>query len=276
VSKDDPNQVYPDLGEQEAGAETTPAAEKPMGFFDHIEELRWVLVKSAAAYLLFAVLIGFFLKEFNDVLLWPFYQVQKNNPTLQIDLYTNSIMEGMTVPMQLCFFGALAPAAPFLFYFVAGFVAPALKENEKRLAMPGVLSAVLLFLLGAAFGFFMLMPTSLQVSVELNKYLGFQMRWTPDSYYTMLLWLVLGVGGSFEFPLLIVLLVYLGILEVSTLRHYRRHAIVAIFLIAAVVTPTPDPLTQTLFAAPLWILYEIAILVGARIEKKRAVRLKAA
>jgi sec-independent protein translocase protein TatC len=99
--------------------------------------------------------------------------------------------------------------------------------------------------------------------------LGFVMRWTPGSYYSLLTWLVLGVGGAFEFPLLIVLLVYIGILKVSTLRHYRRHAIVAIFIIAAIVTPTPDPITQTMFAVPLYLLYEIAVLVGSRIEKRK-------
>jgi len=102
--------------------------------------------------------------------------------------------------------------------------------------------------------------------------LGFAMRWTPGSYYSLLTWLVLGVGAAFEFPLLIVLLVYMGVLQVSTLRHYRRHAIVAIFIIAAVVTPTPDPVTQCLFAIPLYILFELAVLVGGRIEKRRKLK----
>ena len=83
-------------------------------------------------------------------------------------------------------------------------------------------------------------------------------------------WLVLGVGASFEFPLLIVLLVYMGVMTTAFLRKYRRHAIVVIFIIAAVVTPTPDPFTQTLFATPLYLLYEIAIIAGRRIEKRRA------
>jgi len=82
--------------------------------------------------------------------------------------------------------------------------------------------------------------------------------------------LVLGVGASFEFPLLIVLAVYLGLLEVDTLRKYRRHAIIGIFIIAAIVTPTPDPFTQSMFAGPLYVLYEVAIFAGARITKRRA------
>jgi sec-independent protein translocase protein TatC len=103
--------------------------------------------------------------------------------------------------------------------------------------------------------------------------LGFTTRWTPGAYYSMLSWLVLGVGASFQFPLVIVLLVWMGIMSTAFLRKYRRHAIVVIFIIAAIVTPTPDPIVQSLFAAPLYALYEIAILVSLRVEKKRAEQL---
>jgi sec-independent protein translocase protein TatC len=88
-------------------------------------------------------------------------------------------------------------------------------------------------------------------------------------------WLVFGVGLAFEFPLLIVIAIHFGLLEVKTLRRFRRHSIVAIFLIAAIVTPTPDPFTQCMFAAPLYLLYEIAIIVGARVQARREARLAA-
>lgn len=127
----------------------------------------------------------------------------------------------------------------------------------------------MLLLLGGAFGFFLLVPSTIRVSLELNELLGFSLRWTPNSYYTLLVWLVLGVGIAFEFPLLIVLAIHLGFLRVETLRKYRRHAIVAIFLIAAIVTPTPDPITQSMFAAPLYLLYELAIFAGAWVQKRR-------
>ena len=80
---------------------------------------------------------------------------------------------------------------------------------------------------------------------------------------------MLGVGASFEFPLVLVLLVWLGIVTTAFLRKYRRHAIVAIFIIAAIITPTPDPVTQTLFALPLYALFEIAIFVSSRVEKRK-------
>ena len=109
----------------------------------------------------------------------------------------------------------------------------------------------------------------LRVAFELNDLLGYTVMWTADRYYSLLLWLTLGMGGAFEFPLLVVLAVYMGLIEVATLRKYRRHAIVVIFIIAAIVTPTPDPLNQALFAVPLIILYEVAIFVAALIKRRR-------
>jgi sec-independent protein translocase protein TatC len=139
-----------------------------------------------------------------------------------------------------------------------------------KAVLPLCISAMILFLMGASFGFFLLVPSTIEVSLKFNEMLGFTTRWTPGAYYSMLSWLVLGVGASFEFPLVIVLLVWMGVMTTAFLRKYRRHAIVVIFILAAIVTPTPDPIVQSLFAAPLYALYEIAIIVSSRVEKKRA------
>ncbi len=154
-------------------------------------------------------------------------------------------------------------------------MAPALTEKEMKAVVPLALVATFLFLSGCVFSYFLLMPSTLRMAIESNNYFGFGMNWSAGSYYSTFMWLVFGVGVSFEFPLLIVLLVWLGILSVAFLRKYRRHAIVLIFFIAAVVTPTPDPFTQTIFAAPLYLLYEAAIIASARVEKRRAARLNA-
>jgi sec-independent protein translocase protein TatC len=249
--------------------------ERPMGFLDHLEELRWTLVKSAVAFAIAAGLIGFFLKDFNDVLLWPLRFVQAERPDFSLDLNTRGVMEGFGILFQLCGLGGLALAAPAILFFVGQFVAPALTPRELKLVLPTSLCAFLLFVLGAAFGFFLLVPSTIRVSLELNEILGFKTMWTPASYYSLLTWLVLGVGAAFEFPLLIVLAVHFGLLRVQTLRRYRRHSIVGIFLLAAIITPTPDPVTQCLFAAPLYVLFEIAILVGARVQARREARLAA-
>jgi sec-independent protein translocase protein TatC len=269
VSKASNNPNYDDVVPEGA------SREKPMGFLDHLEELRWTLAKCAIVFAAAAAAIGIFLKEFNDVLLWPLRHVQAENPALTLELGTTSVMEGFGVIMQLCGYGGLAVAAPFMLYFAGQFVAPALSERELKMVVPTGLSALVLFLLGAAFGFFLLVPSTIRVALEINDLLGYTMRWTPDSYYSLLVWLVLGVGAAFEFPLLIVIAIHFGLLRVQTLRKYRRHSIVGIFIIAAVVTPTPDPFTQTMFAAPLYVLFELAILVGARIQARREARLRA-
>lgn len=243
--------------------------EKPMGFLDHLDELRSTLVKCAIAFVVFASLIGIFLKEFNDVLLWPMNTVRVDNPGVKLDLSTRAPMEGFTIIVQMCTTGGLAMAAPFMLFFLGQFVAPALTERELKAVLPVCLSAMVLFIMGASFGFFLLVPSTIRVALEINQYFGYTPMWTPESYYSLLIWLVAGVGAAFEFPLLIVLAVYIGILKVATLRKFRRHAIVVIFIVAAVVTPTPDPFTQSMMAAPLYILFELAILAGARVEKRR-------
>lgn len=257
-------------------AEPAPApGEKAMGFLEHLEELRWTLVKCAIAFAAAAGLIGYFLRDFNDVLMWPLRHVQAEKTTIVMELGTTSIMEAFGVIIQLCGFGGLAVAAPFMLFFIGQFVAPALSEKELKLVLPAGVTATFLFLLGAAFGFFLLVPSTIRVAAEINELLGYTLRWTPASYFSMLVWLVLGVGAAFEFPLLIVIAIHFGLLRVETLRKYRRHSIVGIFLIAAVVTPTPDPFTQCMFAAPLYVLFEIAILVGSRVQARRDARLAA-
>ena len=251
-----------------------PPREKPMGFWGHLEELRWTLIKCAIAFTIFAVAIGFFMTEFNRLLMWPFYKAVAEYPGLTVDLGTTTLMEGFNMIIQICVLGGLTCAAPFILFFVGQFVAPALSEKELKAVLPMCLSALVLFLLGAVFAFFLLVPATVRMAIEINKSFDLAFRWNVGSYYSVLTWLVLGVGGAFEFPLVIVLLVWMGIVSTAFLKKYRRHAFVLIFIIAAVITPTPDPVTQTMFAVPLYLLYEIAILVASRVEKKRMVRAK--
>lgn len=240
-----------------------------MGFWEHLEELRGVIIKSVIAFVICAALIGYFIREFNEGLRWPLLYVQKDYPNLPIELGTMKIMEVFTMIIQMCVMGGLVLAAPLILYFIGQFVAPALTEREMRAVAPMCISALVLFLIGASFGFFILMPKTIEVAMQLNQFFELELRWTAGDYYSTLSWLVLGVGGAFEFPLVIVLLVWLGVMSTAFLKKYRRHAIVAIFVMAAIITPTPDPVNQTIFALPLYVLFEISILVSARIEKKR-------
>jgi len=221
------------------------------------------------AFLICATVIGYYSTEFMDVIKWPLLHVAKEYPGVDTKLGTLSIMEVFNMVIQLCIFGGLLLASPFILFFIGQFVSPALTVKELKAVKPLCASALFLFLLGSSFSFFLLMPSTVRIAIELNQAFGLETRWTAGNYFTTLSWLVLGTGAVFEFPLVIVLLVWLGIITTAFLRKYRRHAIVVIFIIAAIVTPTPDPITQTLFAAPLYALFEISIFVSSRVEKRK-------
>jgi len=257
----------PEAGVTGEAAETGRV--KSMGFLDHLEELRWTLIKCAVVFAIFVTIIAYNLDQASHLLLAPLKNVQADFPKLTTDLVTNSPMGVFSVMIDICLLGGLILSLPFFLFFAGQFIAPALTKREMKVIVPTGLSASLLFAMGASFGYFLLTPSTIRVAFELNELLGYTVMWTADRYYSLLLWLTLGMGGAFEFPLLVVLAVYMGLIEVATLRQYRRHAIIVMFIIAAIVTPTPDPLNQCLFALPLIVLYEIAIWVSAAIGKRR-------
>ena len=243
--------------------------EKAMGFFDHLEEMRWMLIKCAVTFTLFAGLIGYFLEQFNEALMWPLQKIQAENPTVHLNLITNSVLSSFTVVIQMCVLGGLVTSAPFMLFFIGRFVSPALNEKELKVVLPLCAAAFVLFLCGASFGFFILVPGTLRISLQLSNMFHYDPLWTAESYFSTLTKLVLGVGATFEFPLVIILLIWLGIMSTAFLRKYRRHAIVVIVIIAAIVTPTPDPVNMMVMATPLYVLFELAILIGWRVEKRR-------
>ena len=246
--------------------------EKAMGFFDHLEEMRWMLIKCLVVFLIFATLIGIYLQEFNSALLWPLHRIQAENPAIHLNLITTSVLGPFNVVINMCLLGGLGLSAPFMLFFIGRFVSPALNEKELKVVLPLCLAAFFLFLFGASFGFFVLMPGALRISLELSTLFQIEPFYTAESYFSMLSKLMLGVGATFEFPLVIILLVWLGVMSTAFLRKYRRHAIVVIAIIAAIVTPTPDPFNMLAMAAPLYVLFEISILISARVEKRRELR----
>jgi len=257
-----------DDGDEAARTAATPR-ERVMGFWDHLDELRGTIIKSVVVFVIFAGLIGYYLTEFSRLLMWPFHSVVREYPGLTIELGTNSMMEGFNVIVQICLLGGLMLSAPFVLFFIGQFVAPALTPREVKAVLPMCVSAFFLFLAGAAFGFLILAPSALRVMIEINTSMDWVPRWNVDSYYTILTRLVLGVGATFQFPLVLVLLVWIGLVSTAGLRKFRRHSAVAIFVLAAVVTPSTEPVGMMLLAAPLLVLYELAILVAARVERRR-------
>ncbi|RME66850.1 MAG: preprotein translocase subunit TatC, partial [Verrucomicrobia bacterium] len=174
--------------------------EKTMTFLEHLEELRWVLLKVLIAFLVGFVLVAAFLDNVANLLRWPLDFGVRENPEV-LRLVTTTPLAIFTVFMMVCFLGAVAFSMPFVLYFVGQFVAPALTPKEKKLLVPGLVLAVLLFLAGMTFAFFLLVPSVIRVSVYFNALLGYEVIWSADKYYSMLAWMCLGMGTAFQFPM---------------------------------------------------------------------------
>ena len=257
--------------------DTTPHEELPemeeqqghMSFLDHLEDLRWTLFKSLCAFGLSCILIGVFLSQFSDVLRFPYEFAVSGRDLEMSGLINTSILGVFSVIFYLLLGGGFALSLPFILFFVGQFVAPGLNEKELRLLRPACTMAFVLFLLGSTFSFFILVPAALRASIIFNEILGFAPMWTAASYYSLLTWMVLGVGIAFQFPLVLLILVFLGIVTHAQLVAFRKYSIVLFLCLGAVVTPTTDPVTFILLALPMSILYEIAIAGARRLERKR-------
>jgi sec-independent protein translocase protein TatC len=239
-----------------------------MSFLDHLEDLRWTLFKSFIAFGVACILIGVFLAQFSDVLRWPFDFAVKGQDIEMSGLINTSILGVFSVIFYLLIGGGLALSLPFILYFVGSFVAPGLNERELKLLRPACGAAFLLFLAGATFSFFILVPAAMRASIIFNAMLGFAPLWTAASYYGLLTWMVLGVGIAFQFPLVLLILVYLEVLSHAQLIAFRKYSIVLFLCIGAMVTPTTDPITFILLAFPMSLLYELAIWGAKRVESR--------
>ncbi|MBD5779283.1 twin-arginine translocase subunit TatC [Pelagicoccus sp. NFK12] len=264
--------IVPKETEEEADEEDFDWADDPkkMGFLDHVEELRWTLIKPLAVFFIAFVVTVVFIQHFKDILMYPLYE----NYTLEqqktfAGLATRNPTGVFTAMLHIGLLIGVTVASPVFLYYVGRFLAPALTKKEKKLLLPGTASAFFLFITGAAFAFFGLLPKAIQVTMAFNEMMGFQIIWSPDSYFGFITWIVLGMGVSFQFPLIAVVLVYLDIVTLEKLRSLRRVLIIIFFILAAVLTP-PDPVTQIMMALPMIALYELSLIVAGVLLRKRA------
>lgn len=242
----------------------------PQDFWGHIEDLRWVLVKSVAVFLASMVVLMVFSVRAQKLLTWPLlYGLRlSGSENTDILLRTDGPFSVFTFMLQLWVFGGLLLSLPFILYFAAGFIAPGLTADEKKLLRPVAFSGLGLFLLGCLFAFFLLLPTYIAVSLSLEKTFGFASLWTPGNYYGAVVWTTLGMGLVFEFPLVLILLQYLGLTSAQTLKKYRRHAFIFILIFAALLTPGGDPISLAVCSLPLYALFELSLIVGERVRKR--------
>jgi sec-independent protein translocase protein TatC len=237
--------------------------QKEMSFLDHLEELRWHIVKSAVGLALAMILCGVFADFIvQKVLLAPLLAVGLKAQVLApygiVMLYIQAVLvSGLVLSM------------PNTLYWLWKFIAPGLMPNERRYVSGIVGSTSFFFFAGCAFGYFVLVPTALTFFAGFGTE-NIALNIAVDRYITFLLALVLGTGLVFELPMLAYFLAKLGIVSSEFMRKYRRHAYVVILLIAGIVTPTPDMVTQLLMASPMFVLYELSIFIVKFVYKKKA------
>ncbi|HEY8961380.1 MAG TPA: twin-arginine translocase subunit TatC, partial [Luteolibacter sp.] len=177
--------------------------------------------------------------------------------------------ETFMLSMKLSFFAGIVVAFPLLLYFLLQFILPGLHHHEKRVLWPSLTIGFGLFLGGVLFAYFLILPRALGFFFEWGDSLGVRNDWRIGEYISFATQFTLLFGLSFELPVVVMVMVKLGLLGYATMKKTRSYAIVAIFIIAAVLTPTPDILTQCLMAGPMIILYEACIWLAWWDERKR-------
>ncbi|MFW2178498.1 MULTISPECIES: twin-arginine translocase subunit TatC [unclassified Moraxella] len=244
----------------EAKAEDTLA---DMPITEHLIELRKHIIHIfGAVILIFLVLVGF-ARDIYDIFSAPLVGLLPHNSTMIATDITSSFL----APVKLTLYVAMFLAMPYILYQIWSFVAPALYKHEKRLAIPVLLSSVVLFYTGIAFAYY----------VVLKSVLAFFIKFSPDSvlpmtdiesYLNFVLKLFLVFGATFEIPVLTLLLVLAGVVSVEQLADKRRYIIVACFGVSAIVTP-PDGLSMVLLAIPMWLLFELGLIFARVLVKEK-------
>ena len=265
-SSDSEDELYSDDYDpfDESGEE-----EEGMSFLDHLEEFRWTVARSLLAFLVGIVSATVFIGDIAAFLKLPIVTAYGSVELADENLITYRPMGVISVFIQIAFLSGLTLSMPFVLYFLAAFVAPGLTDAERKVVRPACFAAFLLFLLGVAFAFFVILPLTLSFSVRLNMFFGFDLFWAASEYYSMVVWFSLATGAFFQFPLIIVILVCLGVLPVEKLKAVRRAVFVGLMVFAAFLTPGGDFISLPITTGFMYGLYELAIWVGARVEKKR-------
>lgn len=235
--------------------------EVEMTFLDHLEELRWRIIYSLIGIIVGAVICFVFIDFLVDiVLLNPARKVgadlQNLKPFGQVFLY-----------FQVAIVGGLILSIPNVFYQLWRFISPALHKREKKYILAIVIFSSVCFLIGIVFAYFVMLPLTLSFAAHFGS-TTIKNQFAIDEYMSIIFSVMLGAGLIFELPMISFFLSKLGILEPSFMRKYRRHAIVIIMILAAVLSPGTDPVSQMVLAVPLVVLYEVSIIISKFSVKK--------
>jgi sec-independent protein translocase protein TatC len=242
--------------------------EKRMSLGEHIEDLRRCLVISVGSFVVAFILCISFGRQVIHFALWPLVRAVKQMglPPETVTQLSGSLspMDGFAALVRFSLMLSLLISLPVLARQLWLFIAPGLKEKERAAILPVFSFGGGMFALGMILAFIFACPIALEALLFFNNWLGFDNRWTGASIIQLVTMVCLGFGAVFELPLVLMIFGRLGMVSPMWLRKYRRHSIMAIFIIAAILTP-PDPFTQIIMATVLMILYELSIILVARV-----------
>jgi sec-independent protein translocase protein TatC len=266
--------TYPGVEDEPVEAKA-PEEEREMSFFEHLEELRWRIVKMAIGVVVGTIVAWIFIDFIvNQILLSPVTKLNANLSAGQAPLHLQNLRPfgQLFIYMEVAITGGVILSLPNVIYQLWAFIAPGLMPKERKYVKSIVFFTTFCFLAGIVFAYLVMLPAALQFfagfgtaaienNIAINEYLSFVVS------------VLLAAGVVFELPMVSWFLSKIGILKPEFMRKYRRHSIVAIFIIAAFLTPGTDPVSQILLAVPLLILYEVSIWVSAltwRAKRKTA------
>jgi len=225
-------------------------------FISHLIELRSRLLRSIVAIVVVLVCLFPWAKDIYAALAAPLLKALPHGSTMIATDVTGTFL----VPLKVTLMAAFLIALPYVLYQMWAFVAPGLYHHEKRLALPVIFSSVIFFALGMAFAYFIVFPIAFGFFAGYTP-TGVQMMTDIDKYLSFVLTMFIAFGITFEVPVVVVVLVRLGVVSLDKLRSIRGYVIVGAFIVGAIFTP-PDVLSQVMLAVPLWLLYELGLLVA--------------
>ena len=241
-----------------------PEAETSKPFLEHLEDLRWTIVKMAITLLVAMVLCFVFRTTLVQVMQQPLHDVDPKIGALR----ALGVTDSFTISFRLSFYAGIVISFPILLYFIAEFVLPALTAMEKRYLFPAIIVSFGLFLTGVLACYYWLLPKTILFFFKDTQSLGWTPAWTVQEYYSFVTRFTIGFGLAFELPVVVLALVRFGLVTYSFMARTRPYAVVLIFLMATIITPTPDVLTMIAMAMPMCLLYESCIWIAWFMQRK--------
>jgi len=246
----------------------TPSRGGEMTVWDHLGELRTRLIRSLLAITTGAVVVIILYPRLTDFFLNPYCDVLADvRPDSECSLFIRDPIENFRTRLRVGFAGGVALAMPVVLWQLWRFITPALLPRERKWAVPFVVAASILFASGVTLGFWTF-PRALEFFISVGGD-NIDPLFGPSEYFSLITFLMLSFGLGFEFPIVLIFIQLAGIVEPSTLAKGRRFAVVGIVSLAAVITPTGDPVTLGALSIPLYLFYEASIIIGRLLTRNR-------